>query len=85
MISFRNSMPQIDLHGEDKVSATLRTKEFINDSVFLNRTKIIIIHGRGTGVVKDAVFKELKSNKNVENFHLNMNLGSTTVILKKKE
>lgn len=74
--------PSIDLHGEDRVSATLRTKEFIEDSIRLRRKKIIIIHGKGTGVVKEAVFKELKSNKNVEDFHLNMNLGSTTVMLK---
>ena len=46
-MNFDKLYPSIDLHGEDKVSATLRTKEFINDSVFLNRTKIIIIHGKG--------------------------------------
>ena len=77
--------PSIDLHGEDRVSATLRTKEFIDDSFKLKRKKIIIIHGKGTGVVKEAVFKELKTNKKVEDFHLNMNLGSTTVILKENK
>lgn len=77
--------PSIDLHGEDRVSATIRTKEFIDDSYFLNRKKIIIIHGKGTGVVKDAVYKVLKNSKKVEDFHLNMNLGSTTVILKENK
>ena len=77
--------PTIDLHGEDRVSATIRTREFINDSYLLKRKKIIIVHGKGTGVVKEAVFKELKSNKKVEDFHLNMNLGSTTVILKENK
>ena len=84
-MNFDAIYPSIDLHGEDRVSATIRTKEFIEDSVFLKRKKIIIIHGKGTGVVKEAVFKELKSNKNVEDFHLNMNLGSTTVILKENK
>ena len=84
-MNFDAIYPSIDLHGEDRVSATLRTKEFINDSVFLGRKKIIIIHGKGTGVVKEAVFKELKTNKNVADFHLNMNLGSTTVILKENK
>ena len=84
-MNFDAIYPSIDLHGEDRVSATLRVKEFIEDSVFLKRKKIIIIHGKGTGVVKEAVFKELKSNKNVEDFHLNMNLGSTTVILKENK
>ena len=81
-MNFDAIYPSIDLHGEDRVSATLRTKEFIEDSVRLRRKKIIIIHGKGSGVVKEAVFKELKTNKNVDSFHLNMNLGSTTVILK---
>ena len=81
-MNFDAIYPSIDLHGEDRVSATLRTKEFIEDSVRLRRKKIIVIHGKGTGVVKDAVYEELKSNKNVDSFHLNMNLGSTTVILK---
>ena len=84
-MNFDAIYPSIDLHGEDRVSATIRTKEFIEDSVFLKRKKIIIIHGKGTGVVKEAVFKELKSNKNVEDFHLNMNLGSSTVILKENK
>ena len=84
-MNFDSIYPSIDLHGEDRVSATLRTKEFIEDSIRLRRKKIIVIHGKGTGVVKEAVFKELKSNKNVEDFHLNMNLGSTTVILKENK
>ena len=81
-MNFDKIYPSIDVHGEYRVSATLRTKEVIEDSYFLKRKKIIIIHGKGTGVVKDAVFKELKTNKKVESFNLNMNLGSTTVILK---
>ena len=84
-MNFDAIYPSIDLHGEDRVSATLRVKEFIDDSIRLRRKKIIIIHGKGSGVVKDAVFKELKINKNVEDFHLNMNLGSTTVILKENK
>lgn len=84
-MNFDAIYPSIDLHGEDRVSATIRTKEFIDDSVRLRRKQIIIIHGKGTGVVKEAVFKELKKNKNVESFHLNMNLGSTTVFLKENK
>lgn len=84
-MNFDAIYPSIDLHGEDRVSATIRTKEFIDDSIRLRRKQIIIIHGKGTGVVKEAVFKELKKNKNVESFHLNMNLGSTTVILKENK
>ena len=39
-MNFDAIYPSIDLHGEDRVSATLRVKEFIEDSVFLKRKKI---------------------------------------------
>lgn len=84
-MNFDKLYPSIDLHGEDFVSAGLKTKEFISDSVFLKRRTIIIIHGKGYGIVKNGVYNELKKNKNVESYHLNMNLGSTTVILKENK
>ena len=36
-MNFDKLYPSIDLHGEDRVSAMLRTKEFINDSIKLRR------------------------------------------------
>ena len=79
---FTYFLPSIDLHGLDRVLARIKTEEFINDSVKLNK-KIVIIHGIGEGIVKDEVFKTLKKNKNVESFKLNgLNIGCTIVNLK---
>ena len=80
---FNNIYPSIDLHGEDRISAIIKTREFINDSIKLKKYTIVIVHGKGTGILKDAVHKELKKNKNVLDFSLDINLGSTIVNLKK--
>ncbi len=62
---FLDFLPSIDLHGYDRVLARIKTEEFIKDSVLLRNKKVIIIHGKGEGIVKDEVFKTLKKNKNV--------------------
>ena len=80
---FIDFLPSIDLHGYDRVLARIKTNEFINDNIKLKNKKIVIIYGIGQGIVKDEVFKTLKSNKNVESYKLNaMNIGCTIVNLK---
>ncbi len=80
---FIDFLPSIDLHGMDRVCARIKTEEFINDSVKLKNKKIVIIHGKGMGIVKNEVYKYLSKNKYVINYRLNVpNIGSTTVDLK---
>ena len=43
------------------------------------------MHGVGQGIIKDEVYKVLKQNKLVEDFHLNhFNQGCTIVYIKRK-
>ena len=80
---FTVNLPSIDLHGYDRVLTRIKVNEFINDSVKLKYKKVLIIHGIGEGILKDEVFKTLKTNKNVESYTLNgMNIGCTIVNLK---
>lgn len=80
---FIDFLPSIDLHGFDRVSARIKTKEFINDNIKLKNKKIVIIHGKGTGIVKDEVYKYLMHNKNVIDYKLDgFNTGITIVNLK---
>lgn len=44
--------PVIDLHGLDKVSALISINEFINDNIKLRNYNILIIHGKGSGILK---------------------------------
>lgn len=83
-IIFPDIYPSIDLHGLDRMYAKLKVNEFINDNLKLKKEIIVIVHGRGTGILKNAVHETLKNNKNVLEYktHYN-NLGCTIVKLKK--
>lgn len=77
------NLPTLDLHGEDKITAKIKTEEFINDNVKLKHKLLIIVHGVGMGILKDQVHKTLKQNKNVKEYRLNIfNKGTTIVELK---
>ena len=83
MILFRNNMPQIDLHGEDRIGARIKVNTFINDNYKLGILEIAIIHGVGKGILKNEVLSILKNNKRVDTYNIDMfNEGCTLVRLK---
>lgn len=56
--------------------------DFISDNIILKKDKIIIIHGIGTGLVRQAVHEVLSQNKYVSEYHtLNLNNGCTIAYL----
>lgn len=82
---FINSLPTLDLHGEIRDSTRVLVKEFINDNYVLKNIKIVIVHGVGTGALKEETYKILKESKLVDDYHLNhYNAGCTLVYLKKR-
>ncbi len=82
-VIFPYSFPKIDLHGFDRDSARVAINDFINDNVKMKNEIIVIIHGIGTGIIKEQTFKTLKQNKNVLEFKSdNFNRGCTIVRLK---
>ena len=78
---FTNNLPSIDLHGEDRVTALIKVDEFIKDSIKLKHRNIVIIHGKGTWVLKDAIHEYLKRDKRVKEYSLDINIGQTIVSL----
>lgn len=77
--------PTIDLHGEYQFSASVLTKDFINDNIVLKNKKLCIIHGIGTGKVKEAVHEVLKNDKRISSYKVDfMNPGCTIVELKEE-
>jgi dsDNA-specific endonuclease/ATPase MutS2 len=59
------NLPELDLHGFDRVSALIATEEFINDNIKLQNKRIIIIHGIGNGILKKEIHNYLKKNPKV--------------------
>ena len=79
---YRKNMPELDLHGENKDSARVLVKEFINDNYKMKNNEIAIVHGIGTGILKKEVHKVLKESRIVESYGLdNFNSGCTLVQL----
>ena len=79
---FLKNLPTIDLHGFDMESARVATNDFINDNIIMKNNKILIIHGKGKGLVKKAVHNQLKIHKKVIKYYTdNLNDGVTIVYL----
>ena len=79
---FYSNIPSIDLHGETRDSARVLVMEFINDNIKLKNEKVLIIHGIGSGALKNEVHKNLKINKKVKSYKLDyFNSGCTVVEL----
>ena len=80
---FLYNLPHLDLHGYDRTGATAMIKLFIDENLRIQEKKIIIIHGKGSGILKNAVHEYLKHDKRVNEFKTNnYNDGETIVILK---
>jgi len=81
---FLERLPKIDLHGYDRESARVAVNDFIDESLVLGNFEVVIIHGIGSGIVKNMVQDTLKRNKKVLSYHIDgMNNGCTIVNLKK--
>ena len=75
--------PKIDVHGETTDTVVFVVNDFINDNLKMKNEYILIIHGKGTGVLRKKVHEILKNNKMVNKYELDvMNLGQTIVKLK---
>ncbi len=76
------NLPTIDLHGEDRISAVLKVKEFINDNFILNNKLIVVIHGVGKGILKNEIHKYLRYEKKIKAYKIDIfNRGMTVIEL----
>ncbi len=80
---FTSKSPSIDLHGETPETIELIINDFINYNIILKNEYISIVHGKGSGVIKNKTYEILKNNINVIDYKLNnWNIGETIVHLK---
>lgn len=81
---FLDRYPQIDLHGLDRDSARMVTNDFVLENVMLGNQVVVIVHGKGMGILKKEVHEALRANKYVDEYKTdNFNDGATVVRLKK--
>lgn len=80
---FTYFFPRIDIHGETTSTCVAVINSFIKDNIKLKQKSIIIIHGKGSGKLKNATHNLLKNNKYVNKFYIDgLNDGQTIVELK---
>ena len=81
-VIYVDNLPSLDLHGFDRDYARVKTLEFINDNLKMKNEIICIVHGRGTGIVKNEVHETLRKSKDVLDYKLFYNnIGCTIVKL----
>ena len=62
--------PQIDLRGMEVSEAELAAERYIDSAVMAKLSQITIIHGKGTGALRNAIQQMLRRNKAVKSFRL---------------
>ena len=80
---FLYNVPHLDIHGYDRYGAIAMIKNFIDNNLRIEQKKIIVIHGKGTGILKNATHEYLKTDKRVLEYKTNYyNDGETIITLK---
>lgn len=77
-IIFIDNLPTLDLHGFDRQTAKVAIDDFINDNIKMKNIFIVIIHGIGSGILKETTQKTLAINKKVIEYKIYpFNVGCT--------
>lgn len=77
-IIFIDNLPTLDLHGFDRQTAKVAIDDFINDNIKMKNSFIVIVHGIGSGILKDTTQKTLAINKKVIEYKIYpFNVGCT--------
>ncbi len=74
--------PKLDLHGEYASTVYSVVHSFLKDNYKMKNRYIVLIHGKGTGILKNEVHNILKNEKIVKKYEIDpFNLGQTVVEL----
>jgi DNA mismatch repair protein MutS2 len=77
---------ELDLRGERYEDALIRVEKYIDDALLASYPRVSIIHGKGTGALRQGVQDYLKKHRSVKNFRYGDmgegGLGVTVVELK---
>lgn len=79
---FMKILPQLDVHGFTEDTVMTVVNDFINDCYKLKYRKIVVVHGKGQGILKKKIHDSLRKNKKVLRYYLyNFNIGCTIIEL----
>lgn len=82
----RAASVEVDLRGKTVEEALLDLDQFIDGAVMMNRETITIIHGKGTGALRNAVHQHLRKHPSIKAYRLGVygegEMGVTIATLK---
>ncbi|MCI8446613.1 MAG: Smr/MutS family protein [Bacilli bacterium] len=67
-VVFIEQYPKVDLHGYDRETARVAIEDFIKENKKLKNEIFVIVHGIGSGILKETTRNVLLKNKNVLEF-----------------
>ena len=68
-----SAMPaEVDLRGMDSIEAIAVLERYMDEAMRSNLPSVRIIHGKGTGTLRNAVHQCLKRNKFIKKFRLGL-------------
>lgn len=66
----RTTNGEIDIRGMDKMEGILVVDRYIDEAILSGIDVITVIHGKGTGVLRDAVHSHFRKHPNIESFRV---------------
>ncbi|NEX78406.1 endonuclease MutS2 [Bacillus thermocopriae] len=73
---------ELDLRGERYEDALLKVEKYIDDALLANYPRVSIIHGKGTGALRQGVQEYLRNHRSVKNIRFgDANEGGTGVTI----
>ncbi len=66
----RSASMEINLLGMTVEEALMEADQFIDHAVMNGQTMVYLIHGKGTGALRNAIHQHLRGHKNVKSFRL---------------
>jgi DNA mismatch repair protein MutS2 len=65
-----NAKMELDLRGQNLDDAILETDRFLDEAFLANMSTVFIIHGKGTGVLRQGITDFLRRHKHVKSYRL---------------
>ena len=82
-VVFIDSLPKLDLHGFDRESARVAINDYIKDNQRQKIEIFTIVHGIGSGILRNTTIETLRKNKQVLEYkQYYYNLGCMLVRIK---
>lgn len=69
-MTIKEFSPEIDLRGMNGEEAWLAVDKYIDDAQMYNIHSVRLIHGKGTGALKNALWRFLQSDKRISSYRL---------------